>query len=97
MKIESSFRTVKEYDDVYWNEVDHYDENHNPVYATHNGYYLASYHMGKEIYHIVSFHQITSCVVRHIKAFELFTYREDAERECNLKNKLTHQHEDKGE
>lgn len=79
-EIKSSFRIVKEYDDVYWNEVDHYDENGKPVYKTHFGYYLASYHFGKDLYHIVSLHNITSCVVRHIKAQDLFTYKEEAER-----------------
>lgn len=78
-RVNESMRLVKVYDDVYWNEVDHYDDNGKPVYETHTGYYLASYHLLNQLYHIVSLHNVTSCVVRHIKEQDLFTYREDAE------------------
>ena len=74
-------RMVQNSDIVFWNEVVRYKDN-KPVYETQKGYYLASYIIHDTAMHIVSCHEITSCVVRHIEDDKLFTDIESAVMAC---------------
>ena len=80
-----SKRFVKEKDRVYWAELAPTDKR-TFKYQVHSGYYLASYHFAGNIINIVSFGNVSSCVVRHLKDCEIFNTPELAQKRADELN-----------
>lgn len=80
-----SKRFVKEKDRVYWVELDQTDKR-TFRYTIHSGYYLASYKCVDDIINLISFGNISSCVVRHLKDCEIFNIPELAQKRADELN-----------
>ena len=80
-------RFVKERDLIYWVEHDRdYDGRFRKV--VHKGYYLATYKFRDENIHIVTFGDITSCVIRHLKEDRIFLTKEEAQKRADELNAI---------
>lgn len=78
-------RFVKVKDKVYWAELE-------PVggrklkYTVHEGYYLASYKTQDALVNVVSLGEVSSCVVRHLRDYDIFDTAEMAQQRANILN-----------
>ncbi len=80
-----SKRFVREEDRVYWAELAPTDKR-TFRYQVHNGYYLASYKCADDTINLVSLGKISSCVVRHLKDYEIFNTPELAQKRADELN-----------
>ena len=80
-----SRRFVKEKDRVYWVELAPIDRR-TFKYTVHSGYYLASYKCSDNTINLVSLGNISSCVVRHLRDYDIFNIPELAQQRADELN-----------
>ena len=81
-----SKRFVKVNEKVYWAELEPV-EGRKLKYTVHEGYYLASYKTQDASINVISLGEVSSCVVRHLRDYDVFNIPELAQQRADELNK----------